>query len=920
MWIVMASKRKPDEVPTKKKYKTGAEKRGEATRKGLAEAGSAPGQQKLWPPKLVTLPSCLEAASDQVLVDEGTSVCSNDEAGTSTMNVITQETTEEMATEDIELIIHSGSESSDCVDPDDPSSTICFGFQAPEPSSAMPTKLHFMKAHPIQPVQDATHPLPFHPHKAYFRAMPDGSAIQRKWLSYCVKTQKMFCSICMAFCSVRKSLFITGWKVDKLHVYNRIKEHEDSGLHQASVTAYLSASKGGDIETLINVDSVNRRKEKILENRTVVKRLIEITLCIAKLGIAYRGKHEAAYTLLNEDVNHGNFLEMALLVSKCDSTLNKHIKEVAALSEKRKRATQSKGRGGLVTLLSKTSINSLILIMRDMVKQKISQEVKEAVKFSVEMDSTQDVSVKEQCCIILRYVKDRNVYERLFSLVDLTSTTGDQLFSCLKEQLENSSLSVSNIVGCSFDGAANLSGCYNGVQARIKSISCNCVYTWCYAHILNLVMVNVTQCVSCVKSFFGLLEMTAVFFTDSYKRSAVWTQQVSSHHGHEKLARLKKISNTRWWSKPRALSTLFSSLADQTKELYSTMLVCLEHISTSVHFDKNAINDARSLLHSWTRYETLLVAFLFMQIFEIVSPVSDYLQTLGLDILQAWRMVDSARSRISLIRSSFENLTHTVNSFILKTNEALDEQDVEVTIETSLPQKRVGRKKRMPGELAADEPSTDPLIHFKTNVFYMVLDRATSSIDDKFSKNKSLIYDLSFLDPKQFHNLKSSDVPPERLKTVAQLADVDVLQLKVELLNFKEIYPRLKSPSPAASVCEVLDAEEGDIGDVENVACENCFTCCYRLLYDYNLHAAAFTNLFAVYKTLLTLACTQVSCERVFSKLKIVKNRLRSLIGQEILESLILLNVERDLARDLIYDDIIDKFASTSSVLQRMLF
>ena len=50
--------------------------------------------------------------------------------------------------------------------------------------------------------------------------------------------------------------------------------------------------------------------------------------------------------------------------------------------------------------------------------------------------------------------------------------------------------------------------------------------------------------------------------------------------------------------------------------------------------------------------------------------------------------------------------------------------------------------------------------------------------------------------------------------------------------------------------------------------------------------------------------------ERSFSKLAIVKNRLRSTMGQDRLSSLLLLSCEHDLARSLNYDDIIDTYAS----------
>ncbi|KAG8547423.1 hypothetical protein GDO81_028393 [Engystomops pustulosus] len=291
--------------------------------------------------------------------------------------------------------------------------------------------------------------------------------------------------------------------------------------------------------------------------------------------------------------------------------------------------------------------------------------------------------------------------------------------------------------------------------------------------------------------------------------------------------------------------------------------------------------------------------------FEIASPVSDYLQTRGLDILQAWRMVEHTKNQILQIRESFLDLTENVNSFIQSVDSTLEEHAINAVIEKALPQKRIARKKRMPGELAVDERSSDPLQHFQHSVFYVVIDQATQSIETKFSKNKNLIQDVAYFDPRQFNQISYTDIPSDALKTVADLAEVDIIQLKVELLSFKENYAVLKNPCPPVVEIREETEEEEEVTDTKTLACENCLTCCYRLLYDYNLHSAAYTNLFAVYKTLLTLACTQVSCERVFSKLKIVKNRLRSMIGQELLESLLLLNIERDISRKLDYDDII---------------
>ena len=68
----------------------------------------------------------------------------------------------------------------------------------------------------------------------------------------------------------------------------------------------------------------------------------------------------------------------------------------------------------------------------------------------------------------------------------------------------------------------------------------------------------------------------------------------------------------------------------------------------------------------------------------------------------------------------------------------------------------------------------------------------------------------------------------------------------------------------------------------------------------------------------MTLSCTQVSCERSFSKLKIIKSRLRSTIGQPHLEALMLIALEeKNFPID--HDVIIDHLAESSNELKRAL-
>ena len=63
----------------------------------------------------------------------------------------------------------------------------------------------------------------------------------------------------------------------------------------------------------------------------------------------------------------------------------------------------------------------------------------------------------------------------------------------------------------------------------------------------------------------------------------------------------------------------------------------------------------------------------------------------------------------------------------------------------------------------------------------------------------------------------------------------------------------------------------------------------------------------------LTLPVTVASCERSFSKLKIIKNYLRSTLGQERLTNLGILSIEFETSNSISYDDIIDDFAAAKA-------
>lgn len=135
-----------------------------------------------------------------------------------------------------------------------------------------------------------------------------------------------------------------------------------------------------------------------------------------------------------------------------------------------------------------------------------------AQMYSVMLDTTQDIAAKDQCAIVIRYVGNNSVYERLISLVNCTDTTGQGMFQLLKDVLKSNDIYVKNCVANATDGAANMQGEYNGFNAWLNETAPNQVHVWCYSHVLNLVMSDASKSPLPAATLFTILNSLAIFF------------------------------------------------------------------------------------------------------------------------------------------------------------------------------------------------------------------------------------------------------------------------------------------------------------------------------------------------------------------------------------------------------------------------
>jgi len=106
------------------------------------------------------------------------------------------------------------------------------------------------------------------------------------------------------------------------------------------------------------------------------------------------------------------------------------------------------------------------------VLQCIVKEIKIAKCFSIIVNSTPDVTKVDQLTIAVRYIcKDGLPVERFIGFLPSVGYKTKEMELELLKMFKNLDIDIINCRGQSFDNANNMSGIYNGLQARIKQKS-----------------------------------------------------------------------------------------------------------------------------------------------------------------------------------------------------------------------------------------------------------------------------------------------------------------------------------------------------------------------------------------------------------------------------------------------------------------
>lgn len=326
-----------------------------------------------------------------------------------------------------------------------------------------------------------------------------GLILPRFWLCYSPKLNVCYCQPCWLFsdCS-QADLWKEGFN-DWSHLSRAVQRHEQSLNHQRACQIYRQH------ELLKTVDEVNQEHLQEVENywRKVIHRIMNVTLTLACNNLSFRGHREDYHS--GDTSNKGNFLAVIDLISKYDPVLEE-------LLQKPK---------GTTTYLGPQIQNEIIDLLGDAVVSNIRKEIQSSPFFSIIVDSTQDIAKVDQLSIIFRYCvvisvdgvpKEIEIRESFLGFHICENQKSADLAEQVLQAMEKHQLSLNKLRGQGYDGASNMSGQYNGLQALLQQKQPLADYVHCANHNLNLVLNDSVSCVREVADFYDLVQSVYVFF------------------------------------------------------------------------------------------------------------------------------------------------------------------------------------------------------------------------------------------------------------------------------------------------------------------------------------------------------------------------------------------------------------------------
>ncbi|KAH9779330.1 TTF-type domain-containing protein [Citrus sinensis] len=352
--------------------------------------------------------------------------------------------------------------------------------------------------------------------------------------------------------------------------------------------------------------------QQLLENRLRLNTSIIAVKWLAKQACAFRGHDESVNSR-----NRGNFIELIKHSAECSKEIAQVVLENAPSYAK---------------YTSSDIQKELLNILANKVRNKICKELGDG-KFCILVDKALDESNKEQMAIVLRYVDcDGYIRERFFEVVNVMETTAVTLKKEICNVLARYDLLVENIRGQGYDGASNMRGAWNGLQALFFKDCPYAYYIHCFAHQLQLALVAASNDVPDLK-----------YVCEAEIIDLIASGEVQTGTGANQIHTLQRPGATRWSSHFRSVSRLL--------DLFSVVRKVLRKL---VECGPNNIirGEAKGACESMTSFKFVFILHLLNKVLGLSDLLCQALQIKSQDILNVVHLVSTTKKLLQRLRDN----------------------------------------------------------------------------------------------------------------------------------------------------------------------------------------------------------------------------------------------------------------------------
>ena len=449
----------------------------------------------------------------------------------------------------------------------------------------------------------------------------------------------MFCAPCFLFSKARlNSEFVStpfrNWKNATGASRGALNRHSTATTHQQCVEQ--AAGFKGVVEKRahsIKSQLSEAYDQQVQANRAALLAIVDSIQFLVGQGLGLRGSNWDKGAK-RED---GNFSSVLDLLSKYSPELESHILH----SPKNARYLSPK---------VQNEINA------DMIRISIVDECNSSLFWSIMADETTDTSTKEQVSVCVR-CNSLHGLEVCEEFCSVPVANAEVITSTIVDLTKGAGLTMAQLVGKGFDGAATMSGHVSGVSTRLQNLYPNAKYlTHCRNHALNLVVIAGCNNVPDVRNFMQTLtfkELT-LFFKYSAKRKHILLQNFKSSNNQEalladspedellpkrKFQGLPVLSDTRWLTRVDSIDCLLQN--------YRSVCEAVEDSSTG-----QSASDADSYLKRLLSFEFLVSAIICRHILAYTRPLTVALQAKECDLHKAHRMAQRLVQSLASERES----------------------------------------------------------------------------------------------------------------------------------------------------------------------------------------------------------------------------------------------------------------------------